>query len=109
MNKADQRMWGWAAKARRSERLACPPPRSQPCKIKGRDCIPLTRTRLEEMVWPEDISLETLAILDTRGLLQHFRPARVQVLGSLLNQKEGQASKGSKPKQEFNYQIRSDE
>lgn len=61
------------------------------------------------MVWPADISLETLPILDTRGLPLHFRPARVQVLGSPLNQKEGQARRGSKPEQEFNYQIRSDE
>lgn len=61
------------------------------------------------MVWPEDISLETLLILDTRGLPLHFRPARVQVLGSPLNQKEGQVRRGSKPEQEFNYQIRSDE
>jgi hypothetical protein len=61
------------------------------------------------MVWPEDISLETLPILHTLGLPLHFRSAWVQVLGSPLNQREGRARKGSKPEQEFNDQIRSDE
>lgn len=59
------------------------------------------------MVWPKDISLETLPVLDTQGACRcTFRPARVQVPHS--TREKGKLGETPNPEQEFN-QIKSDE
>lgn len=76
MNKADQRVWSWAAKAAQVGTTRLLAVLASACKMKGR-------------AWPEDPSSETLSILEHRPAALHFRPARVQVPVSQSTREEG--------------------
>lgn len=64
MKKADQRVWGWAAKAAQVWATSVPAVPASARKIKGRGYVLVTGTRLERVVRPEDPSFETSPVLE---------------------------------------------